>query len=424
MFHADSPLTKTTVALLLVVCVCAAPVVALPDGPHEDSTEEGTRIVLVSGAGENFVSQDGSTAYVWAGSNFDVEVTYNLNGTANGTRICLMPADGSGTGTCQPANQSEGFERATFTDVGPPGDDTRKYRITIVRDDSEEAAAKNQTTGMLTEGHLNVTPLQKTGDFDNDGLTNEEEVSHNTIVYKTDSDNDGLQDGPEVNEYGTNPLTADTDGDGLRDAVEINQGTNPTKADSDGDGLEDGEEMDLGTDPTDSDSDDDGILDGEEVKQGTDPSAVDSDGDGLNDNLENQLNTDPTSIWSPLGWVILALIGVLALLAHRYVSVGRPSSTDGDDAGARSRDAHPSQSQPPEPPRTDRERVLALLEDNNGKLRQSKIVEETDWSKAKVSRLLARLDDNGDITKIRLGRENVICLPGREPEGSKPRTER
>lgn len=424
MFHADSPIFQTSLVLLLVVSVCAAPAAGLPETPHEDPNEEGTRIVLVDAAGENFVAQDDSTAYVWADSNVDVEVTYNLNGTANGTRVCLIPQGNSGTGACQPANQSDGFEHAMFTDVSPPTDGETTYRVTIVRDDSEEAAAKNQTTGMLASGELNITPIEPSGDHDNDGLTNEEEVKQNTIVYKTDSDNDGLQDGPEVNEYGTNPLTADTDGDGLRDAVEINQGTNPTKSDSDSDGLTDGEEMELGTDPTTSDSDGDGIPDGEEVEQETDPSAVDSDADGLNDNLENQINTDPTSMWSPLGWILLALIGVLALFVHRYVSVGRPGPIDPDESGAAAREAPTSRTQPPEPPRTDRERVLALLEENNGKLRQSKIVEETDWSKAKVSRLLARLDDNGDITKIRLGRENVICLPGREPEGSKPRTER
>ena len=121
---------------------------------------------------------------------------------------------------------------------------------------------------------------------------------------------------------------------------------------------------------------------------------------------------------------MLAILGVIALLGHRYVNIGRPETDDTDDAGAAAREATHTRAQPPEPPRTDRERVLALLEENNGKLRQSNIVDETEWSKAKVSRLLARLDDNGDITKIRLGRENVICLPGREPEGSKPRTER
>ena len=422
MFHADSPLPRTTLAILLVLCVCAAPVAAQPDTPHDPANEDGTRVVSVDASGDNFITQDESTAYVWVDSTIDIEVTYNLTGTENGTRVCLIP-DGQGSGTCNPANQSEGFERTTFTDVTPSGEEA-SYRVTIVRDDSEEATAKNLTTGKLAEGRLNVTSLEASGDHDNDGLTNEEEVKHSTVVYKTDSDNDGLQDGPEVNEYSTNPLTADTDGDGLRDAVEINQGTNPTKADTDGDGIADGEEAELGTDPTDSDSDDDGITDGDEATQGTDPSSGDSDNDGLSDNLEHQFNTDPTSMWSPLGWIFLALIGVFAFLAHRYVNIGRPESDDTDDAGAAARETSHARSQPPEPPRTDRERVLALLEENNGKLRQSNIVEETEWSKAKVSRLLARLDDNGDITKIRLGRENVICLPGREPEGSKPRTER
>lgn len=67
---------------------------------------------------------------------------------------------------------------------------------------------------------------------------------------------------------------------------------------------------------------------------------------------------------------------------------------------------------------SDRERVQQLVRDNGGRMKQSKIVDSVDWSKAKVSRLLAELEEEGRITKLRLGRENLVCLPGHEPTAS------
>lgn len=60
-------------------------------------------------------------------------------------------------------------------------------------------------------------------------------------------------------------------------------------------------------------------------------------------------------------------------------------------------------------------RVRRLLEAEDGHMKQSAIVERTAWSKAKVSRLLSRMADDGDVRKVRLGRENLVCLPGSEP---------
>lgn len=424
MFHADSPIPRTLLAILLVLCVATVPAAAVPPAPDSTPEDDSTQIVMTTVSGESFVDHTGGTAYVWAGTTADVNVTYQLQGTANDTRICLMPASrDSGTGTCQPATAGDGFERVTFSVDLPSEPAERTYRVSIVRDSADGADA-NQTTGTLAEATFNVTAIEKTADFDGDGLKNEREASLHTFVADTDTDNDGLQDGPEVHEYNTDPLTADTDGDGLRDAVEINRGTDPTMRDTDADGLTDGREMGLETDPTTADTDGDGIVDGREVEFGIDPARADTDGDGLDDNLETQLNTNPAGAWSPLGWGLLVFAGGLVVVGHRFGDWNQNPDTDAVTTGPTSPDSPSPPRQRPSPPRTDREEVLALLEEHDGKLRQSNIVDETDWSKAKVSRLLARLDDDGDITKIRLGRENVICLPGREPEGSKPRTER
>lgn len=64
-------------------------------------------------------------------------------------------------------------------------------------------------------------------DFDNDGLTNEEEEVLGTDPNKADTDDDGLNDYQEVKIYKTNPLKADTDGDGFKDGGEVTKGYNP-----------------------------------------------------------------------------------------------------------------------------------------------------------------------------------------------------
>lgn len=60
---------------------------------------------------------------------------------------------------------------------------------------------------------------------------------------------------------------------------------------------------------------------------------------------------------------------------------------------------------------SDEERVERLLERNGGRMKQANIVKETGWSDAKVSQLLSAMADDERVTKLRLGRENLISLP-------------
>jgi uncharacterized membrane protein len=71
----------------------------------------------------------------------------------------------------------------------------------------------------------------------------------------------------------------------------------------------------------------------------------------------------------------------------------------------------------PERPALDEDeaRVLAMLDSNNGQLRQSAVVEGTDWSKSKVSLVLSEMSDRGLVTKLPVGRQNVIFRAGEEP---------
>lgn len=67
-----------------------------------------------------------------------------------------------------------------------------------------------------------------------------------------------------------------------------------------------------------------------------------------------------------------------------------------------------------EPLLSDTERIEQLLEAHGGRMKQSTIVEETDWSPAKVSQLLSTMEEHDEVQKLRIGRENLIALPDEE----------
>lgn len=129
-------------------------------------------------------------------------------------------------------------------------------------------------------------------------------------------------------------------------------------------------------------------------------------------------HSQPAQIgWSPH---LAALVGILALALLGGVLAARNRFDE--------RNTLVAESEPrSEEFLTDRERVQQLVRENGGRMKQSKIVNSVDWSKAKVSRLLAELEEEGRVTKLRLGRENLVCLPGHEPTASqspeKPKSE-
>lgn len=155
-------------------------------------------------------------------------------------------------------------------------------------------------------------------DFDEDGITNSQELQIGTDQNNPDSDGDGLPDGYEYlgkrkvppgftdeqisalpeTDHRTDPKKQDSDGDGLNDRAElVVHNTNPLSVDTDADGLGDNEELSRKTDPLNPDTDKDLLLDGDEVNTyKTDPLVADTDQDGLSDGEEvKKLSTNPLS---------------------------------------------------------------------------------------------------------------------------------
>jgi hypothetical protein len=124
-----------------------------------------------------------------------------------------------------------------------------------------------------------------------------------------------------------------------------------------------------------------------------------------------------------LGGLLVAAVGATAAFAYRRSGGTAPTETGGDDgpAGAGATSQEPVSGEPSVPDEellTDEDRVLSLLEDNGGRMKQVDIVDETGWSKSKVSMLLSDMEDHDEISKLRVGRENIISLSGHEPEAA------
>lgn len=64
----------------------------------------------------------------------------------------------------------------------------------------------------------------------------------------------------------------------------------------------------------------------------------------------------------------------------------------------------------------DADRVHRILERNNGRVYQASVVEATDWSKAKVSRVLDEMEGTGEVDRFWVGRQKVVCYPQYLPE--------
>ena len=492
------PLSKATcltwVVVCLVVCsgVTGAAVVAA-DGS----------IVGVSFTGDSVVGTDQGVVYIGAWQSQELNVSYN--GSGGSYELCAY------AGSDDDARELD-CERVTATSTTAtttlafewPGNATGEQSLTV---------ALINDSGVVDRTDLTVQALSPSGDADEDGLGNREEVERGTKPLVADTDGDGLEDGEEVNVENTDPLDPDTDDDGINDGPEVSEhetdpasadtdedsltdgeelrkhGTDPTDPDTDGDGLEDGTEVSGETNPTDGDSDDDSLTDGEEVNRyDTDPTDPDTDGDGLTDGEEvnqyktdplnpdtdgdgltdgeeiNQYDTDPRSSdtdgdgvndseeitagtdpgtrgeTTVFGVSLSDLAVGGGLIAAAALAVGgiwyrrRKQTPDADDGTPGAADPGDGGDEPPaggipdeatptgddQPtPMTNEDRVRQMLSESGGRLKQSDIVERTEWSKSKVSRLLSKMESDGEIRKISIGRENLIARPGDEPESAR-----
>ena len=370
--------------LCLLLGALAAPAagvvpVTTPDGGIGDISLSGPAVVETD-VEASMSSSDSSRTTLWQSEPFRASTALTQYPDVAEYRICAY-AIANGTRSelgCERATAPNGSTTsADLTGLTWPANTSGSAQLSI------ELYSATDPTTVLDNRTLEMTILTKGGDTDGDGLTNEEELKLDLDPLDADMDTDGLTDGTEVDDYGTSPRAADTDADGVRDGEEVQVGSNPTEADTDGDGLTDDTELATGTDPT----------------------------------------SPRTTERLALGASALLYVGVSTVVLRR-----RRKDEDGDDPGSQlgaraprstlndalaggGNENGPTTEAARAPELlTDEDRVHHLLDRSGGRMKQSAIVEETGWSKAKVSRLLSTMDDDGAIEKLSLGRENVISL--------------
>ncbi len=378
-------LTVLVVCLLTAGALAGATIVVAGYGDHP--TEPGTASAIdnVSVGGGAYVPEQYETvrehpgpAYIWHDETFELDVSVAPYGDGQEYELCttVLNDEGEEIGElgCEDVALSE-EEGSTSVDVEVSGwseNATGDHRVVLeLRAEGEE-----ETQGTY---HLPVYVIEKGGDYSGDGLSNEEEVAIGTDFTRQDTSGNGLTDFEEV-ERGTDPLLADTTGDGFNDGMIASVGLDPTQ-----------------------------------------PYTLHLHLGGLLILVALTISGSLVLTWR----VISERDGATLVRGDEAESeAGREPAGGSVEADPRPEGAATEPVAPPaeieEPPLTKEELVCEILRENDGRLKQAQLVEHTDWSQATVSRLLSRLEEEGRVTKLRSGRENIVELTDGVDQGPQP----
>lgn len=348
--------------LLAVLCLLAVVTGALAD--HDSHDDPAIENVTFSGDGyideqHDLIQDPPDREFLWRRGDLNISVMLSPGETHGESQLCGRAYDeGEDDAVLEECSSvevdNETAQNQTLIFPGWPegseGNYTIVFELTTVNDEGEVVT--------VSESVKEVIIIRREGDFTGDGLTNEEEVELGTDFTVPDTIGNGLTDWEEARIYGTDPLRHDTTGDGITDASLVRFGLDPT---------------------------------------------------------------DPYVAHRYAIVLVLFLatitfgLGVLIRRAYTAGPIfgrGKLPSGEGNLGPLATESANESSlhEMPDESILTNEEYVHQLLKNNNNRMRQRQIVDITDWSKAKVSRVLSELEDQGKIRKIQVGRENVIDL--------------
>lgn len=114
--------------------------------------------------------------------------------------------------------------------------------------------------------------------------------------------------------------------------------------------------------------------------------------------------------WLPLAaaFAVLAAGLTAAGVAYRRREDDAASATA---AAAATDEGAEAATEPPAELLSNEERVRRLLERRGGRVKQQEVVSELGWTAAKTSQVVNAMQEDGELEKFRLGRENVLKLP-------------
>jgi uncharacterized membrane protein len=135
----------------------------------------------------------------------------------------------------------------------------------------------------------------------------------------------------------------------------------------------------------------------------------------LIENSEGANETEEPEEEPAMPW--LAVTGALAVLAAAGLigwwvrRDGATGSTTAAETDAETNDEPAPPAGPPLELLSNEERVLRLLEERGGRVKQQEVVSTLEWTEAKTSQVVSGLREDNKIEVFRIGRENVLSLP-------------
>ncbi|QSX00919.1 DUF7343 domain-containing protein [Haloterrigena alkaliphila] len=127
--------------------------------------------------------------------------------------------------------------------------------------------------------------------------------------------------------------------------------------------------------------------------------------------VESDGGSSPLWLVVPAAVVLLASAGAVGWWLRRVHGDDATTDAPAGDAVATGPTPATDSSAPPRELLSNEERVLRLLEDRGGRIKQQEVVSELDWTEAKTSQVVSGLREDGEIDVFRIGRENVLALP-------------
>ncbi len=135
----------------------------------------------------------------------------------------------------------------------------------------------------------------------------------------------------------------------------------------------------------------------------------------LIENAADGTERDETDDGPPMPWLVVvgALLVLATVGAAGWWIRGEQLRTQGSaaDAASTGTDHTGGSDGPPPDLLSNEERVLRLLEQRGGRIKQQEVVSELEWTEAKTSQVVSGLRQDEEIEVFRIGRENVLALP-------------